>query len=179
MIRVAIGSCSQYKIDATRDAMRLVLPDEPLDVVSVDAASGVSAQPMSNEESIQGARNRARVALQATGADIAIGIENGLSEVDDVWFANTWIAAIDAHGGEGLASTIHRPVPPRLMTRIHSGWELSDAVREEIPAEVRERYVGLIGIITNGVLNRHDVLRDGIVVAMSSLLQSDLYRGDG
>lgn len=175
-MRVAVGSGSQYKIDAASDAARLVYGDEIDEVVGTNVVSHVSDQPMSNEESISGARNRARAALQATGADIAIGIENGLSEIDDVWFASTWIVATDAEGWEGLASTILRPVPLAIVSDVLLGRELSDAVRANAPAEIRERYSGLIGIITGGVLNRHDVLRDGIVVAISQLLQSDLYR---
>ena len=39
--------------------------------------SGVSPQPFSDEETIQGAINRARAAVKETGADIGIGLEGG------------------------------------------------------------------------------------------------------
>lgn len=176
MTRIAVGSRSQYKIDAASDAVHLVFADEVEEViVGINVASGVSAQPMSNEESIQGARNRARGAIAATGIDVAIGIENGLTEIEGIWFANTWIVAINAHGREGIASTVLRPVPSHIMSDVLRGMELSDAVRANVPDEIRERYSGLIGIITNGVLNRHDVLRDGIVVALSDLILPEIY----
>lgn len=166
---VTVGSQSSYKIDAVADAAALVFSQRevPVTVNGISCQSGVSDQPMSNLESILGARTRAAAAINAPGSSLGVGIENGLDLIDGIWFATTWIVARTAAGCEGIASTVHRPVPTEIMTQVLAGHELSHAVEIAIPASIRAQYHGLIGIITQGRLNRHDILRDGIVVAMS------------
>ena len=61
MIQVAVGSRNPVKLAAVRAGLGDLLG--PVDVVGADAASGVPAQPMGDEETIRGAVNRARAAL--------------------------------------------------------------------------------------------------------------------
>lgn len=173
-MRIAVGSQSTYKYEAVVDACSLFWCDG-MDIVAVGVDSNVPAQPMSDRESIAGARNRALGALAECGASIGVGIENGLTQVEGMWFATTWVVVIDDHGREGIASTLLRPVPGAVMDLVHNGDELSDAVQDAIPHHLRSNRSGLIGAITGGRIGRHEVLRDGIVVALSMLLQRDIY----
>jgi non-canonical (house-cleaning) NTP pyrophosphatase len=76
---IALGSLSAIKQAALARAAAAVFP-APCSITAFDAASGVAPQPVGREETLAGARNRARAALEAAGGacDIAIGVENGM-----------------------------------------------------------------------------------------------------
>ena len=176
---IAVGSGKLYKIQAAMAACERLL-GEHTRIHGVSVESGVSSQPMTTLESIRGARNRAIAALKGAPmpCEIGIGIENGLVELEDQWFATTWVVARGDSGREGMASTLLRPVPADVMTLVKQGQELSAAIRELYGEEPGGRD-GLIGLITQGALNRHDVLRDGIVAALSPLVNQRLFYSKG
>lgn len=55
-MKVAVGSLNPVKIEGTRAAFEALWPEEQWDVEGVNVNSGVSDQPMSDGESIKGAR---------------------------------------------------------------------------------------------------------------------------
>ena len=76
---VKVGSKNPVKIEAVTET----LLDYPIftgcQVIGVDVSSGISDQPKDDEETYQGALNRAFAALKS-GADIGIGIESGMTQ---------------------------------------------------------------------------------------------------
>lgn len=175
-VNIAVGSQKTYKIKAATSASYLVFGEE-VKIYGVDVESGVSPQPMSAEEAITGARNRAMASLSqaSPSCEIGLGIENGLVEVAGNWYATTWIVAVDLSGSEGMASSLQRPVPVGITDLVAQGEELSHAVRDFYRNEPVSEYDGLIGILTQGVLNRIDVLRDGIVAALGPIANVQMF----
>jgi non-canonical (house-cleaning) NTP pyrophosphatase len=53
-VKVVVGSTNPVKIEAVKTAFEMAWPEQVWDVTGVPAASGVSVQPMSNEECIEG-----------------------------------------------------------------------------------------------------------------------------
>ena len=72
---VRVGSTNPAKVAAVRAALLPYAPQAR--VAGVDADSGVAEQPLGFEEISRGAGERARAAL-AAGADLGVGIEDGL-----------------------------------------------------------------------------------------------------
>lgn len=175
-MNIAVGSRKPYKIRAATLACELVFAGGAR-IFDVDVSSGVSAQPMSNEESIEGAKNRAGAAIEQAPehCELGIGIENGLVQVGERWFANTWIVALDSAGREGMASSLQRPVPAAVMELVEQGHELSQAVRDVFGNVSETSFDGLIGLMTQGALTRHDVLCDGIVAALSPIAHYQVF----
>lgn len=167
-MNIAVGSRKPYKIRAATSACELVFAGGAR-IFDVDVSSGVSAQPMSNEESIEGAKNRAGAAIEQAPehCELGIGIENGLVQVGERWFANTWIVALDSAGREGMASSLQRPVPNSVMQQVIKGHELSEALKSV------GLQTSLIEAITDGVLSRESALVHGIVTALSHLRNLD------
>ena len=64
MKKVAVGSKNPVKIEAVRLAFKTAWPRKEWAVEGVEVDSGVPDQPMSDEESICGARNRAQRSLE-------------------------------------------------------------------------------------------------------------------
>nr|WP_231736982.1 DUF84 family protein [Halobacterium sp. CBA1126] len=102
-MRVAVGSGNPVK----RDAVAAALPDATVDAVSVP--SGVPEQPRGDDETVEGARNRAERALQSGEYGLGVGLEGGVAEREGDLFLIMWAAATDGDrvevgAGPGCAS---------------------------------------------------------------------------
>lgn len=76
MKKVIVGSTSEHKIEAVKEALlRLGVEAE---VVGVKTESGVNEQPVGFKEIYQGALNRARELYEKYPDDIRVGTENGI-----------------------------------------------------------------------------------------------------
>ena len=64
-MRVIVASQNPVKIKAVQDAYATFLPELPVETVGVQVASGVADQPMSDDETLQGAWQRASNAQEA------------------------------------------------------------------------------------------------------------------
>ena len=79
-MKVVVGSTNPVKINAAKQAFEKLWPDDFWEVVGHSAPSEVSDQPISDNESIIGARNRARYIMREYQPDYAVGLEGGLRE---------------------------------------------------------------------------------------------------
>lgn len=176
MKKVAIGSHNPVKIEATRRAFSSLWPEERFEFAGVDASSGVSDQPMSDEECVKGARNRAKDALRKAKADYGVGIEGGICKVDDCYFARAWVVVVDQKSGVGSGSTISAPMPPKFMELIHSGMELGKANDILTGRENTKQKEGYFGLITNNLITREKGYTDGVIMALASFKNKDIFK---
>ena len=172
---VAVGSRNPVKIAATQAGFAAVWPGEGWRFEACDVASGVSDQPMSNSESIRGARNRAIRARDSAGADFGVGIESGLEQIDGRWFSTGWVVIVDRDGGEGISSSMVRPVPLPSMALVLDGMELGSANDVVFGKTNSKQATGLIGLLTNDVLTRESVFRDAVISALARFLHPELF----
>ena len=79
MKRIVVASKNPVKARAALNGFRRVFPEETFEVETVSVASGVSDQPLSDDETLRGARNRARAAMERVpDADAWVGLEGGV-----------------------------------------------------------------------------------------------------
>lgn len=172
---VAVGSKNPVKIEAVLLAFRAVFPKENWEVFGADVFSGVSDQPMSDAESIQGARNRARHAIKGLDADYGVGLEGGLQKIGDHHFDCGWIVVVDKNGNEGIGSTIKIMTPPRIMELIHQGNELGTANDVVFNKTNSKQAEGHFGLMTRNVITRTYGYRDGTISALSRFVHPQLF----
>lgn len=173
---VAVGSANPVKSDAARQAFSQVWPTSAADVESVDVLSGVSPQPMSDVECIEGARNRAILAREALDADYGVGIEGGLVHVGGLWFNSGWVVVVDREFREGLGSTFRVPVPAEVVRRIEHGAELAEALDEVLGVTDTRYGPGHFGHMTNGVVTRTHGYVDAVAAALARFAHPTLFR---
>lgn len=173
---VAVGSLNKTKIEAVRLGFEVVFPGESLTILSFDSPSGVSVQPLSSEEAIDGAVSRAngaRVFHQNGGvADFGVGIEAGLQYYRHGWFSLSWAAVVDSAGALGLGSTTSTPVPGKVMSLVERGFELGEACDLAFGLLDIKHCSGFVGTVTSGVLSRMRINTDAVIIALSELLFS-------
>jgi inosine/xanthosine triphosphatase len=142
---IAIGSLNPVKVQAVEDAFTLVFPEFKILSKGIEVSSGVSNQPMSDEESIRGARKRAKDARDVCDADFGVGIEGGLQKTDGLWFDTGWIVVVDKKGNEGIGSTIKMEVPEMILQMIHDGKELGEVIDVVFGTDNAKQKKGILG----------------------------------
>ncbi len=151
-MKIAIGSRNPVKVGAVVNVLRLVYPD--VEVVSIDVPSGVSVQPIGDEETRRGALNRARAALAATDADWGAGLEGGVVKTELGMMTNAWCVIVDRAGRIGAGGGANMLLPQSVVERVESGAELGEAMDEYAGVEDVKRGPGAIGILTRGLVDR-------------------------
>ena len=172
---IAVGSRNPVKVAATRAAFAAVWPGQEWTVAGHEVASGVSEQPMSNGETIHGARNRALRAREAGDAAYGVGIESGLERIEGIWYSTGWVVIVDAAGREGISSSMLRPVPLPSMELVRQGMELGVANDHVFGTTNSKQATGLIGLLTNGILTREGVFCDTVIAALARFLHPHLF----
>lgn len=159
-MQVGVGSRNPVKLAVTRQAFDSIAT--PAEIAAVDVDSGVSEQPLGDEETIRGAKHRARAA--AEGYDIGIGIEGGVADGSDGSYLIMWAAATDgARMGVGGGPRVRLP---RLGTQVRAGRELGPLVDELVGQSDVARNDGAAGTLTGGIIDRESALRHAVAGAL-------------
>ncbi len=174
-MRIAVGSTNPVKIEATKRAFEKVWPDKLWDVEGHQVSSDVPDQPMSDVETITGARNRAQAALLMTQADFGVGIEGGLQKIGDDWFDCGWVVIIDQKKITGIGSSARILTPPKMMNKILAGDELGHVIDLFFDTKNARQSTGHFGLMTNNAITRTSGYVDGIVMALARFLHPDLF----
>jgi inosine/xanthosine triphosphatase len=193
--RVRVGTLNEPKLEAVRTALAAYAPEVSVEGVSVE--SGVPEQPVGYPEIVAGARNRARAALAAGDCELAVGVEDGLVELqlDDAAeraVLNVGCAVVCTAEREslGFSSAFAYPpdcVAPALDHREPIG-EVFDRVFGAYAAQHEGtgpdgpgagipsgRTTGNIGKLSLGVLPRSDYARQAVLCALVRFLHPALY----
>ena len=172
-MHIIVASRNPVKVDATRRAFNEIFPDESLEVGSVDVASGVSDQPVSDQETRRGARTRAINASQAEpAADFWVGMEGGIEVIDDQLMAFAWMAVLGHSGNIGEARSVTLPLPPAVKELVDSGLELGDANDKVFATSNSKQGGGAYGLLTNGLYTRESVYRQTLIIALTPFVNS-------
>ena len=174
-MKVAVGSKNPVKIQSTKDAFEKVWPEKDWDVVGVNVDSGVSDQPMSDKESIEGATNRAKRAMEAENADFGVGMEGGLQKINEKWFSGGWSAVMNKKGIVRIGASCKVQAPEGVIRLIEEGKELGEAVDEISGGESSGHKGGFFGFMTNGMITRKNAYVSGLILALSGFLHEDLW----
>lgn len=152
-MKIIIGTKNPAKIAAVKNAFI----EANSEFISLDIPSGVSEQPFSDEETIQGAINRAKGALEEGNGDIGIGLEGGVQESEHGLMICNW-GALQANGREPIiAGGARFLLPEEIATRLRSGEELGPVMDDYAKKKNVRKAEGAIGIFTNGEVNRDDM----------------------
>lgn len=158
-MKVAIGSKNQTKVGAVQEVWKDAI------ITAVSVPSGVAAQPFSDEETMQGAINRAKRALEAEQADIGFGLEGGVMKTDHGLFMCNWGALATREGKIFIAGGARIKLPDDFLAPLESGKELSEVMEEFVMRKDIRSHEGAIGIFTD-----HHVDRTGLFVHIVKLL---------
>ncbi len=172
-VRVIVGSTNRPKLRAVRQALVSRWPNVTVD--ACDAPSGVGTQPFGAAETLLGASNRAQFALKHSSSDMGIGLEGGIEQGPGGDYLLGWVAILDTSGRLGTASTGRVLLPPRLAEEVRLGVELGSAIDRWLGRQGTRHDSGVIGVLTDGLVQRDAAFAQGIILALAPFLHPDLY----
>lgn len=171
--RVAVGSGNPVKLAAARAVLRWAVPHAVVEAVAV--ASGVPDQPFGDEETIRGARARARAALEALGADLGLGLEGGVVDGPGGMRTCAWCVVVHRDGREGVGGSLAMPLPDAVADMIRAGEELGHAMDALVAERGTKQGKGAVGILTAGRIDRQGAYEVLVTYAMAPFVTSGLY----
>jgi inosine/xanthosine triphosphatase len=173
MRKIAVGTTNPVKIGAVENVVARIWPGA--EVVGVPVPSGISAQPMTEEETRRGAANRALAARVAVDADLGLGLEGGLDSLRGRWYLVNSVAAIDRHGQRGEGGGVRMEIPPSFIENLRAGQELGDVVDAASGQVNTKQKEGAIGLLTAGLADRRQSFEQAATYALVRWLAPSLY----
>jgi inosine/xanthosine triphosphatase len=153
-MKIVIGSKNPAKIAAVKQAFTM----NEFEFSAVDAPSGVSPQPFTDDETITGAINRAKEALRLDGGQIGIGLEGGVQETSFGLFLCNWGALVESQDEAPIiAGGARILLPESIAEKLREGLELGLVMDEFTQKQNIRKNEGAIGIFTDGIINRADM----------------------
>ena len=151
---IAIGSTNRIKIQAVKNALN----NENFKIVSCSALSNVRPQPVSDEETLQGAINRAKDCLQKTESSLAIGLEAGIVFLGEQVYLCHWGAIVDRNNNIYFTNGPLILLPKEYCKDLLGGKNLEEIMLSSTGIENLGSKEGAIGVFTQNRLDREKVL---------------------
>lgn len=166
---IKVGSLNVVKVSAVKEIIKEYDFLRGADVIGMDVDSGVGEQPKTLEETIRGARNRAKNCF--CDCEFSFGIEGGITEIPYTISGYMNIEVCAAFNGKdffiGLASGFESP-PKAIDLIVRKGFDMSEAyyscgLTDNPNLGSKE---GAIGLLTKGRLNRKGYTKQAITTAL-------------
>ena len=172
---LVIASTNPVKIQAAVNGFQRLFPGSQLNVIAVAAPSGVAHQPMTDEETLRGARNRsARAQALHPNADYWIGIEGGVEPIGQELTAFAWIVVRSKSMiGRGRTGTFF--LPPAVAELIRQGKELGEADDIIFGRSNSKQDNGAVGLLTDNVIDRAQLYEHAMILALIPFKNERLY----
>jgi len=161
VLDVSVGSMNRVKVEAVRNVMERIYGD--VRVTPVNVPSGVPDQPF-EDETEQGAENRARVALG--DHDLSVGIEAGVFEQHDGLYDIQKCCIIDSDGRISRGQGSGFRYPDEVADLVRCGHTVGDAFRALYGKSEIGKNGGAIGMLSNGLLDRESLTEQAVLAAM-------------
>lgn len=173
-MKIVVGSLNPLKLQAVESILRKVHPGS--ECVAVKVESGVSHTPLSNNETIDGARRRAREALKISRADWGVGLEGGLVRIGETWFTSVWCVIWD-NSQETLGGGVHFQLPESVVREIiEEGREMGECMDRLTGLTLTNREMGAEGVLTAGLIDRKTTFENAIIYALAPRISQEYYR---
>lgn len=170
-MKIIVASKNPVKINAVREAFAASFATTPLNLLGVQAASGVSDQPVGDTATRLGARNRVTNARsQHPDADFWVGLEGGIETIDGDLQAFAWMAVCNVEGRIGMARSASLPLPPAVKILVDAGMELGHANDRVFATLNSKQGGGAFGLLTDGRYTREGIYAQTVSLALVPLL---------
>ncbi len=188
-IIVAVGSTRRPKLNAVWEALTVfgpsLNPNVQFEVVGVETPSGVRHTPLSREDLMKGARQRAEYLAamareQGKPWEYFVGLEGGLDVIREGGirrvFLENWVYVSSASGRGAFGQSGAVPLPEPLVKRVvDEGVELAEAI-DAFAGEQRIRdSQGAWGVLTRNFITRQDAFRVAVINAFAPFFNAAAY----
>jgi len=175
-MKIAIGSTNPVKIKAVKQVLRPLYPQAKFVNLKID--SQVKPQPLSIKETQLGALNRAKTSLKQAQADMAVGLEGGVFEINQQMYNFAWAAIVDKINQTSFAGGMCFPIPPSITKQIKQGGELGPLMDKLTGKTDIRKKGGAVAVFTDNLTTRQEEYMSLVKMALAKFRRPDLYSVD-
>ena len=173
-IKVVVGSLNQVKISAVQEAFDCYKQFSRAEILGKEVHSGVAEQPLSLEETIQGAKNRAHTSFFS--CDYSVGLESGMFRLpESSLYAELTACALYDGKNISLGFSPAFVCPPEITRLIlKEKLDLNSAAFSAGYTKNKKlgSAEGIVGVLTQGVLDRFEYTTAAVIMAIIPLLRN-------
>ncbi len=174
-MKIAVSSKNPVKIEAVGLAFKKIFPEREIEILSASVKSGVSNQPMSDKETLQGAVNRVNEIYKLfPEVDYAVGIEGGIEFENETTIAFAWVL-IRSKNKTSKSKTITFELPLKITELIKQGYELGEADDLVFKQDNSKQKNGAVGLLTQNVITRKELYTQAVILALIPHINPGLY----
>ena len=174
-LKIAVGSKNPVKVKAVESAFKKVFGLN-LEVVSTPVPSGVPDMPMNFKEMLEGAKNRAKRAIEITDADFGVGIEGGFEDREIGTFLTSFVAIVNRDGIWGYAQGGGLLMPRIIIRKVkEEKKELGEVMDEIRGIKNTKEKEGCVGFMTNNLIPRQKSFEETIISALSRFTKKEMF----
>lgn len=174
-MKIIVASKNPVKINSALEGFLQMFPDKIFDCEGVSVPSGVADQPMSDEETLEGAINRANNASELyPDADYWVGMEGGIHQLNNEMMTFGWVC-VKGKKMIGKGRTASFFLSPKVADLIREGKELGEADDIVFGQSNSKQQNGAIGLLTQNVLDRSDLFITATIIALIPFKNLKLY----
>ncbi|MEZ4668205.1 MAG: inosine/xanthosine triphosphatase [Anaerolineae bacterium] len=187
MQRIIIASTNPVKIQAAQTGFQQMFPYDSFLASGLSVPSGVADQPMTDEETLQGALNRAANARAADPqAAFWVGIEGGCEEKHGELWTFAWVVVLQnspRYEGEGTGVRAGKGrtgafcLPREVADLVRQGVELGEADDRVFGRSNSKQNNGAVGLLTGDVIDRQSYYVHAVVLALVPFRNQELRWG--
>ncbi len=131
-------------------------------------------------ETFTGAENRALALIEINlagnlNADFFVGIEGGIMEIHNTWFAFGCMCVIDKNKNSSFGASPLFELPDFVVDELLDGVELGEVMDELTGTKNTKHKDGAIGFFTNGVMDRQNLYVQGLITALAPFQHKKLF----
>jgi inosine/xanthosine triphosphatase len=172
--QIIVASSNPVKIEAVSQAFH-GLGISSFEISGITSPSDVSDQPVTDSETLTGARNRVNyIKSNFPTADFWIGIEGGIQPGEKFLEAFAWVYIL-WDNGSGQARTTSFQLPEKMARLIRLGYELGTASDMTFGEMGSKQKTGAVGLLTHDTVTRTQLYMQAVQLAMIPYLNRLLF----
>ena len=175
MKKIVVASKNPVKIQAIEIGFAKMFPDEIFEVTGVSVSSDVPNQPIGDDQTFTGAKNRVdNAGYEIKDADFYVGIEGGVSWRGEEMEVFAWVL-IKSFDKYGKAKTGTFFLPKEIVDLVKDGKELGEADDIVFNRQNSKQANGAVGILTGDIIDRTKYYVEAVVLALIPFKNPELY----
>ncbi len=173
-ISIIVGSQNPAKIHAVEQTFTVLFPQHTIHCQGVSAPSGVADQPMTEQETLEGAQNRVAFCQSEYQGDYFVAMEGGVDKFSYGAATFAYVVIADAHHAS-VGRSANLPIPESVFQALCAGDELGPLMDRLFNTQNIKQKGGAIGLLTNGAQTRSSAYEQALTLAMAPFLHPDRF----
>ncbi|HEB13527.1 MAG TPA: inosine/xanthosine triphosphatase [candidate division CPR3 bacterium] len=183
-MKIIVGSKNELKINAVKEVLTLypdLFPDT--DILGVDSGVDLYGHPITLEETVEGAIDRAKKVLG--DCDYSFGLEGGLLKVPLTKSGYMEISVCAVYNGSDISLGLSPAFewPEDVTKMILSGKADGSQAFKRLGLTKEDKLGaikgGIAGILTKGRLTREELIKTSVIAALIRLENPEYYNREG